>query len=69
MSNMNRRRFLKTGGAALAASSLLFSLVEIAFGKSGMVRLRRQAMQRSTGSSAATSQLHPTGESKFAQRR
>jgi len=34
MSNMNRRRFLKTGGAVLAASSLPFSLVEVAFGKS-----------------------------------
>jgi len=35
MSNMNRRRFLKTGGAVLAASSLPLSLVEVAFGKSG----------------------------------
>ena len=35
MSDMNRRRFLKTGGAVVAASSLPFSLVEIAFGKSG----------------------------------
>jgi len=33
MSNMNRRRFLKTGGAVLAASSLPLSLVEVAFGK------------------------------------
>jgi 3',5'-cyclic AMP phosphodiesterase CpdA len=32
---MNRRRFLKTGGAVLAASSLPLSLVEVAFGKSG----------------------------------
>jgi Icc protein len=34
MSNMNRRRFLSTSGAVLAASSLPLSLVEIAFGKS-----------------------------------
>jgi len=33
MSTMNRRRFLRTGGALLAASSLPFSLVKIAFGK------------------------------------
>jgi Icc protein len=33
MSSMNRRRFLKAGGAVLAASSLPLSLVEIAFGK------------------------------------
>jgi Icc protein len=35
MSTMNRRRFLRTGAGVLAASSLPFSLVEIAFGKSG----------------------------------
>ena len=35
MSSMNRRRFLRTGAGVLAASSLPFSLVEIAFGKSG----------------------------------
>jgi Icc protein len=33
MSTMNRRRFLRTGGALLAASSLPFSLVKLAFGK------------------------------------
>ncbi len=35
MSQMNRRRFLRTGGAVLAASSLPFSVVELAFGQSG----------------------------------
>ncbi|MDT8386537.1 MAG: metallophosphoesterase [Thiogranum sp.] len=35
MSQMNRRRFLRTGGAVLAAGSLPFSLVELAFGQSG----------------------------------
>jgi 3',5'-cyclic AMP phosphodiesterase CpdA len=34
MSNMNRRKFLRNGGALLAAGSLPLSLVEIAFGKS-----------------------------------
>lgn len=34
MSNMNRRKFLKSGGALLAAGTLPLSLVEIAFGKS-----------------------------------
>jgi 3',5'-cyclic-AMP phosphodiesterase len=34
MRSMNRRRFLKTGGAVLAAGTLPLSLVEIAFGKS-----------------------------------
>ena len=33
MSTMNRRRFLRTGAGVLAASSLPFSLVKIAFGK------------------------------------
>jgi 3',5'-cyclic-AMP phosphodiesterase len=33
MSTMNRRRFLRTGAGILAASSLPFSLVKIAFGK------------------------------------
>ena len=33
MSTMNRRRFLRTGSALLAASSLPFSMVKIAFGK------------------------------------
>jgi Icc protein len=35
MSTMNRRRFLRTGAGVLAAGSLPFSLVNIAFGKSG----------------------------------
>jgi Icc protein len=34
MSSMNRRKFLRNGGAILAASSLPLSLVDIAFGKS-----------------------------------
>jgi Icc protein len=34
MGSMNRRRFIKTGGAVLAAGTLPLSLVEIAFGKS-----------------------------------
>ncbi|MGD8617664.1 MAG: metallophosphoesterase [Gammaproteobacteria bacterium] len=34
MNGMTRRRFLRQGGALLAAGSLPFSLVEIAFGKS-----------------------------------
>ncbi len=33
MSNYNRRRFLKAGGALLAAGTLPISLVELAFGK------------------------------------
>ena len=33
MSNYSRRKFLKTGGALLAASSLPISMVEMAFGK------------------------------------
>jgi len=34
MSKIDRRDFLKRGGALLAASSLPLSLVEVAFGKS-----------------------------------
>lgn len=34
MSNMNRRSFLKSGGALLAAGTLPLSLIEIAFGQS-----------------------------------
>ena len=33
MSNFSRRKFLKTSGAVLAASSLPISMVELAFGK------------------------------------
>ena len=34
MKNINRRNFLKQGGAVLAASALPMSLIEVAFGKS-----------------------------------